>query len=317
MSTWTAAERMVVAREIGALREVCRRLPRPLGFVPTMGALHEGHLALVRSARQECAAVVASIFVNPTQFDSGRDLASYPRDERRDLESLEGEGTAAVFVPAVQEMYPAGFATTVSVEGPLTTGFEGASRSGHFAGVATVVTKLLDIVSPDRAYFGEKDAQQLAVIRRVARDLSMAVHIVGVPTVREADGLALSSRNSRLSAEERRVAPLLHAALQAGRRLAAEAGPGGVESAAVVDAVRKLVSREPRLTVDYVAVVDRDTFAPLARTHKNALIILAAKLGSVRLIDNVDLAGESVPGAPAEAARARTQEEGGVQWTPR
>lgn len=282
-------------RTSGELRTACDGLPRPLGFVPTMGALHDGHLELVRTARRRCAAVVASVFVNPTQFGPREVPGEYPRDERRDLELMEAEGVAAVFVPSVSDVYPHGFCTSIHVDGPLTACFEGASRPGHFDGVVTVVVKLLNMVRPDALFLGEKDAQQLAVIRRALRDLDMAVEVAAVPTVREPDGLALSSRNRRLSAIERSAAPRLHTALRAGRQLAA-ACSGPASGGDVVAAVRSGLHSSPgdtHFVVDYVAVVDPDTFQSLERADRDALIIAAARLGGVRLIDNIRISGRS------------------------
>ena len=235
------------------------------GLVPTMGALHAGHRALLRRARAECDEVVMSLFVNPAQFGPGEDFDRYPRDEARDHAIAAEDGVDRVFAPTVAEMYPDGFATTVSV-GELGRSFEGAHRPGHFDGVATVVAKLFNLVRPDAAYFGQKDAQQLAVIRRMTADLALGVEIRAVETVREPDGLALSSRNAYLSPEERRRAPSLH---------------------------RALVDRDPSLIegdVDYLAVVDADTFAEVD-PRPGALVIGAARFGSTRLIDNIRIEG--------------------------
>jgi pantoate--beta-alanine ligase len=236
-----------------------------VGLVPTMGALHAGHRALLRRARAECDEVVMSLFVNPAQFGPGEDFDRYPRDEERDRAVAAEEGVDRVFAPTVAEMYPEGFATTVSVGG-LGAVFEGAHRPGHFEGVATVVLKLVNLVRPDAAYFGQKDAQQLAVIRRMAADLDLGVEIRAVETVREPDGLALSSRNSYLSDDERRRAPSLHRAL-------VDRDPGIVEG-----------------VLDYLAVVDADTFAEVT-PRPGALVIGAARFGSTRLIDNIRIEG--------------------------
>ena len=236
-----------------------------LGLVPTMGALHAGHRALLRRARAECGEVVMSLFVNPAQFGPDEDFDRYPRDEVRDRAIAAEEGVDRVFAPTVAEMYPDGFSTTVSV-GALGTVFEGASRPGHFAGVATVVLKLFAVIRPDAAYFGQKDAQQLAVIRRMTADLGLGVEIRAVETVREDDGLALSSRNAYLSPGERRRAPSLH---------------------------RALVARDANVVegdVDYLAVVDPDTFAEV-EPGPGALVIGAAWFGSTRLIDNIRIEG--------------------------
>ena len=236
-----------------------------VGLVPTMGALHAGHRALLRRARAECDEVVMSLFVNPAQFGPGEDFDRYPRDAGRDRAVAAEEGVDRVFAPTVAEMYPAGFSTAVTV-GELGAAFEGIHRPGHFAGVATVVLKLFNLLRPDVAYFGQKDAQQLAVIRRMAADLDVGVEVRAVETVREDDGLALSSRNAYLSPEERRRAPSLH---------------------------RALAARDPSLVegdVDYVAVVDADTFAEV-EPRAGALVIGAARFGSTRLIDNIRIEG--------------------------
>ena len=257
-----------------------------VGLVPTMGALHEGHLALVRTAQTECERVVATIFVNPAQFGPNEDLAAYPRREAADLAMLGSAGVDLVFMPDVAEIYPAGFATTVRVEG-LTDCLCGAHRPGHFDGVATVVTKLLLQSLPDAAYFGEKDYQQLLVVRRLARDLDIPVRIAGVPTVREADGLALSSRNAYLSPEERRIAPNLARIL---RRIAAAlaAQPGTVASEI---AQGRADLESAGLAVEYLEIREADTLAPVTATVTgSARIFAAVHLGRTRLIDNFPIA---------------------------
>ena len=268
---------------IAGLREFTRDAPRPLGLVPTMGALHAGHLALVAAARAECASVVATIFVNPTQFGPAEDLARYPRPLAEDLAALEAAGVAAAFVPSVEEMFPAGAATTIHVDGPALP-LEGEARPGHFDGVATVVAKLLLEAGPDRAYFGQKDGQQLAVVRRLAADLDIRVTIVAVPTVREADGLAVSSRNRYLSAEQREAAPALYRALAATR----DRFRAGAQARAELEAgCRALLAEQPLIdAVDYVAVVDQDTMEPWAGRGA-AMLAAAVRMGDVRLIDNV------------------------------
>jgi pantoate--beta-alanine ligase len=259
-----------------------------LGFVPTMGYLHEGHLSLVRRARDECGAVAVSIFVNPTQFAPHEDYNRYPRDLPRDLRLLEAEGVALVFVPEVAEMYPPGFATEVRVGG-TDDRLEGAARPGHFVGVATVVCKLLNIVQPTRAYFGQKDAQQCVVVRQMARDLNLPVEIVVAPTVREADGLAMSSRNTYLTPEQRAAAPVLFRALSAARRRY-ESGERDAE--ALRRAMRAVLAEEPLVRPEYVSAADPLTLAELETVgERGALLSLAARLGSVRLIDNVLLEG--------------------------
>lgn len=254
-----------------------------LALVPTMGALHDGHLALIAAGRERADAVIASVFVNPTQFAAGEDLSRYPRDEAGDLAKLERADCALAWLPSVATMYPPGDATRVSVEGP-SAGFEGAARPTHFAGVATVVLKLLSQTGPDVALFGEKDWQQLQVVRRMARDLSLPVAIVGVPTWREADGLAMSSRNRFLDADERRRAPRLYACLQ---HAASRLPPGAPSAPALEDAAATL--RELGFAVDYLAVVQAETMQLMTTVCSNARLVAAARLGAVRLLDNVPL----------------------------
>jgi len=262
---------MIVARRIAELRRARAELAGRVGLVPTMGAFHGGHLALFEAALSENDAVVVSLFVNPAQFDDPRDLSAYPRDEPRDLRVAEEAGVAVVFAPAADELYPPGFQTWVNVE-DASRGFEGEARPGHFRAVATVCIKLFNIVRPDRAYFGQKDAQQVAVVRRLVRDLDLPLELRVIPTVRDVDGLALSSRNERLSPGERTTALVLPRALAAG----AEAYRGGSDPvAAARDAFNGL-------TPDYVGMLDLDGALVLAA---------AARVGSTRLIDNVVLKG--------------------------
>jgi len=250
-------------------------------LVPTMGALHAGHLALVDLARELADTVVVSIFVNPLQFGAGEDLDRYPRDLAADLASLDGHGVAHVFAPSVAEMYPDGEPQTTVHGGPVASLFEGASRPGHFDGMLTVVAKLLGIVRPDVAVFGQKDAQQLFLVERMVADLDIATRVVPVPTVREPDGLALSSRNRYLSPGERAAAPALRRALAA----AASGGPWGADAARA--AARTVLAEEPLIAVDYLEIVDPRTFQPVAATHTGpARAIVAARLGTTRLIDN-------------------------------
>ena len=263
-----------------------------IGLVPTMGALHEGHLSLIRSARDECDTVVVSLFVNPAQFNERADLERYPRRERHDRELAQAAGAGLLFAPSVEEVYPAGFATAVEVFG-VTERLEGAARgSEHFRGVTTVVTKLLCMVAPDVAYFGQKDAQQVVVIRRLVADLNLPVQVRALPTVREPDGLAMSSRNALLSSHERERALALPAALQQAARLAA-AGERSAE-ALVRGARAEMDARavEP----EYVALVDPDTLEPLQQLDAPALLALAARVGEVRLIDNATLTPAPAPG---------------------
>ena len=256
---------------------------RSVGFVPTMGYLHEGHLALVRRARAENETVVVSIFVNPLQFGPQEDYDRYPRDLDRDLYLLEREGVDAVFAPSVSEMYPSGFSTAVVVTGPIAERLEGEARPGHFRGVATVVTRLFGLVQPQRAYFGWKDAQQVLVVQRLVQDLALPVDIVPLPTVREADGLALSSRNVYLSPEERVAASAIPRALFA----ALERFRSGERAAA---AFRELVQRTLTTTpvrLEYVSVSDLETFQEVEYVERPALLLVAAWIGTTRLIDNV------------------------------
>ena len=264
---------------------LCRAAGRPLGLVPTMGALHAGHLSLTRQARADNATLAVSIFVNPTQFSAGEDFSSYPRSMTRDLALLEEQGTDLVFAPPPEEVYPAGFDTWVE-PGAVAEGQEGAARPGHFRGVATVVAKLFNVVRPDRAYFGQKDGQQVAVIRRMAQDLDMGVEVVTMPTIREPDGLAMSSRNAYLTADERAAAPVIYRALCAAERLWAtgERDAGRLRTAAL-----EVLSGEPLVeSVDYVSVVDADTMAVVGVVHgRRVMVAVAVRMGEVRLIDNV------------------------------
>jgi len=253
-----------------------------VGLVPTMGALHAGHESLIERAARETDLAVVSIFVNPTQFGPGEDFAAYPRDESADLATCERLGTAMVFAPAVAEMYPAGDATRVQ-PGPIAAGLEGAARPGHFAGVATVVTKLFAIVRPDVAYFGQKDFQQLRVVQTMSRDLRLGVRVVGSPTVREADGLAMSSRNRYLSAEDRKSALALSRALLAAKD---DWSRGERDPAKLRDRVQRDTA-VPGVAVEYVSVADPLTLDELERPTERAVISLAARVGKARLIDNV------------------------------
>lgn len=254
-----------------------------LGLVPTMGYLHEGHLSLVRRAKTECAAVAATIFVNPTQFGPNEDLARYPRDLPRDLGLLEAAGVDVVFTPDPTEVYPPGFDTAVEVRG-VTDVLEGAVRPGHFAGVATVVAKLFNIVQPTRAYFGQKDAQQSVVIRKLVRDLNLPVEVIIAPTVREADGLALSSRNSYLTPEQRAAAPAIYRALSAAQ---ARFATGERDAEVLREAIRTVIAAEPQMTIDYISLADAETLRELTTVESRALASMAVRLGSTRLIDNL------------------------------
>jgi len=276
-----------VIRAIAMARKACdaaRSAGRTVGFVPTMGAFHDGHVSLMRRARDERDAVVVSIFVNPLQFGPGEDLSRYPRDEERDLSMARELGVDVVFAPTVEEMYPAG-EPAVSVDpGPLGDRLEGAVRPGHFRGVATVVAKLFEVVGPSTAYFGEKDAQQLAVIRHMVLDLSFPIDLVGCPTVRELDGLAMSSRNAYLSPVQREAAGCLFLALSE----AAEMARGGERDAArLVAAMAREIGATPEARIDYAAVVDEERFEEVGTISGPARALVAAKFGETHLIDNL------------------------------
>ena len=271
---------MRAIEKIDAFRAGAGRMARPVGLVPTMGALHEGHMSLVRRARDENATVVVSIFVNPAQFGPGEDFAAYPRDMDADLGRLDEAGVDVVFAPSAEEMYPDGFDTHVDV-GRIAERLEGAARPGHFQGVATVVCKLLSIARPDRAYFGSKDAQQGLVIQRLNADLDLGVEIVMCPTIREPDGLALSSRNAYLDADERMAATVLYRALSTAQSM------GGGPAEAVRSAMLDVLEAEPLASVEYVSVADADTLEELTTVDGPALVSLAARIGSTRLIDNI------------------------------
>ena len=266
-----------------AASRAARREGKRLGFVPTMGALHEGHLSLVRVARASADVVAASIFVNPTQFGPNEDLAKYPRSFERDCELLRQEGVELLFAPSVEEMYPAGAVTWVTVEG-LSEKLDGRSRPGHFRGVTTVVSKLFHIVEPDSAFFGQKDAAQAAIIRRMVRDLNLPVNIVICPIVREPDGLAMSSRNAYLDPEQRKRALVLHRSLLEVQRLADQ---GELGTARLVMAGREEFAHEPCVRLDYLEVVDPDSLDPVKDVSRGALVAVAAYVGNTRLIDNL------------------------------
>jgi pantoate--beta-alanine ligase len=284
---------MELCRRPEAMRnwtEARRAEGKRVGFVPTMGYLHEGHLSLVRIARARgCDAVAASIFVNPTQFGPGEDYERYPRDEERDLAMLASEGVAAVFLPGVREMYPDGYQTYVEVTG-VSLGLCGAKRPGHFRGVATVVAKLLIVARPHVAVFGEKDYQQLAVIRAMARDLDLDVEVVGAPIVREADGLAMSSRNKYLQGEDRKAALCLYKGLSAARDLfdAGERDPDKI-----VKAARAMIMAEPRAKFEYAEARDPETLSTSLPASGRMTILVAARVGPARLIDNITMEGKA------------------------
>ena len=275
---------MRVISTVGELRDELRQAERPLGLVPTMGSLHAGHMSLVHMAREHNVTVVASIFVNPSQFGPLEDFSGYPRDMDRDLEKLDAARVDVAFTPPVDEIYPAGFDTYVDV-GRIAQRLEGKARPGHLRGVATVVCKLLAIVRPDRAYFGQKDAQQSLVIKKLNADLDLGAEIVVGPTVREADGLALSSRNSYLGPQERKAAKVLYRSL----RLALDLGTTDAED--IRGQMRQLIESEPLAKIDYMSVADANTLEELNKIGGRALVSLAVRIGKTRLIDNIVLGG--------------------------
>lgn len=270
---------------IEEIRSIRKSLPEPVGFVPTMGYLHEGHLMLVKKARQECASVFTSIFVNPAQFGPQEDLAKYPRDLERDFSALENEGVDVVWTPDNNMMYPAGYDTWVNVES-ISSSLEGEIRPGHFRGVATVVTKLFHVVQPDKAYFGQKDAQQAWIIKKMAKDLNFNIDIHIEPTVREADGLAMSSRNVYLNAAERSAAPKLYEGL---RKALRAYNHNEVNSDQLIGIVTKHLETSPLFNVQYVKIVHPESFEPVSTAFDGCVLLVAAKLGSTRLIDNIIL----------------------------
>jgi pantoate--beta-alanine ligase len=281
---------MMIIKTIKEMKTVLafhRAQMKIIGFVPTMGYLHQGHLSLIRRARQSSDIVVISIFVNPTQFGPQEDLALYPRDLKRDEELAEQEGVDYIFYPDVSEMYPEGYKTYVLVE-ELSKKMSGASRPGHFRGVTTIVLKLFNIIQPHYAYFGQKDAQQAIIIRRMVEDLNLDVKIEVAPIVREADGLAMSSRNSYLNAKERKAALVLHHALNLAQKLIKQ---GERNSAAIISQMEKLISQESLASIDYISIVDNRDLQELALINKEALIALAVYIGKTRLIDNITIQG--------------------------
>ena len=274
---------MKVIETIDEMRKLRQQLTEPVGLVPTMGYLHEGHLSLVRRARIENPSVVVSIFVNPTQFGPREDFKAYPRDPQRDLTLLEKEKTDVVFMPSADEMYPPRFNSWVEV-GKITERLEGASRPGHFRGVTTVVAKLFNIVQPTRAYFGQKDAQQVIVIKKMVADLDMNLEIVTLPTVREDDGLAMSSRNAYLNPEQRKAAVVLYQSLNLAQKLYAD---GERDAGKIRQEMTTLIQKEPLAEIDYISIADNETLDELDTVTPPALVSLAVKFGKTRLIDNV------------------------------
>ena len=276
---------MKVIETIAEMRQIRKQLAEPVGFVPTMGYLHEGHLFLVRQTRADNPSVIVSIFVNPSQFGPQEDFKNYPRDTDRDLAMLEKENTDIVFMPSVDEMYPPGFDSWVEV-GNITKKLEGASRPGHFRGVATVVARLFNIVQPNRAYFGQKDAQQVMVINKLVADLDMNVKIVTLPTLREADGLAMSSRNSYLDSEQRQAATILYEALQLAKRLY---DTGERDAEQIRQKIEAHIHKQPLVNIEYISLTDTGTLDEFKRIEPPALVSLAVRIGNTRLIDNIVL----------------------------
>lgn len=278
---------MLILDRVGTAQQWCveqKRAGKTIGLVPTMGYLHEGHLALVEQARQQCDVVVVSIFVNPMQFGVGEDFETYPRDLSRDVAMLEDLGADALFAPSIAEMYPLGYNTFVEVGGDITARLCGASRPGHFKGVATVVSKLFNICVPDQAYFGQKDAQQVMVLEKMVRELNIPLEIVRVPIVREEDGLAKSSRNVYLDTEQRRQALVLSKALQEAERMIIQ---GERDVARLKGIMRAVIAASPQAVIDYVEIYDATDLGDVEQVDRKVLMALAVKFGSTRLIDNL------------------------------
>ncbi|MBN1644240.1 MAG: pantoate--beta-alanine ligase [Dehalococcoidales bacterium] len=276
---------MKIIETIAEMKAARLKLKGSVGFVPTMGYLHEGHLSLVRKAGEENKSVVVSIYVNPTQFAPTEDLSKYPRDLNRDLSMLEKEGTDIVFFPSDKEIYPQGYDTWVTVD-KLTKPLEGSSRPTHFRGVTTIVNKLFNIVRPDNTYFGQKDAQQALVIKKMAKDLDMNLKVVVCPTVREPDGLAMSSRNVYLTPEQRKGAPVLYKSLMLAKDLFSH---GERNAAVILGQMTTLIKKEPLANIDYISIADTETLEELRTIEKSALVSMAIKFGKTRLIDNLIL----------------------------
>lgn len=277
---------MEIARTIAEFKNWRKRSLGSVGFVPTMGYLHEGHLTLARQAREENSRVAVSIFVNPTQFGPSEDFRTYPCDTERDLALLEKERTDIVFIPSAEEMYPQGYNSWVEVE-QVTERLEGSHRPGHFKGVATVVAKLFNIVEPTRAYFGQKDAQQALVIKRMVVDLNVNLEVIVVPTAREGDGLAMSSRNIYLNPQERQAATVLYKALSQAQQLLQK---GEKDAELLRQAMTSTITKEPLAEIDYVSIADAQTFEELSRIDRPVVASLAVRIGKTRLIDNILLA---------------------------
>jgi pantoate--beta-alanine ligase len=278
---------MQVFSSIEEMQNICldyKRMGKSIGLVPTMGALHEGHLALVKAAKSVCDVIVVSIFVNPIQFGAGEDYEIYPRNIDADKALLEKEGIHLLFAPAASEMYPRGYSSFVEIEGKVTEKLCGASRPGHFRGVATVVSKLFNICQPDYAFFGQKDAQQAVVIEKMAKELNFPINIIRVPTVREPDGLAMSSRNQYLSPEERKQALVLYRALKLARE---EIISGETNIERVKDYIKEIIQTSPQADIDYVEILNEEDLSEMGEIKGRVLIALAVKFGSTRLIDNL------------------------------
>ena len=279
---------MEIIRTVEWMKQIARDArakEQILGLVPTMGALHEGHLSLVRAAKLDCTQIAASIFVNPKQFGPSEDLQKYPRKFEEDAAALEKSGVHYLFAPDASEIYPTGFRTSVTVEG-WSDRLEGRSRPGHFKGVTTVVLKLFEIAQPQRAYFGRKDAQQLAIIRRMAADLNLDTQVIPCPIVREPDGLAMSSRNAYLNSDERRSATVLYRALNAAKKAIEQ---GETQTACLIETMRKIFSEEPSAALDYAEIVDAETLNTIPHLRKTTLALVAALVGKTRLIDNAQI----------------------------
>jgi pantoate--beta-alanine ligase len=282
------------AAEVTAISKEARRAGKRVGFVPTMGALHQGHLSLVRTARAQADVVITSVFVNPTQFGPTEDFSKYPRDPEKDSAMLAAEKCDHLFLPSVEEMYPPGGTTWVNVEG-LSEKLDGHSRPGHFRGVTTVVAKLFNIVQPDFAFFGQKDAAQVAIVNKMVRDVNFDVRIVVCPIIREADGLAMSSRNAYLNPEQRKQALVLYRALM---RVQTLADRGESNSVRLKVAGQQVMAEESAVALDYFEIVDRDTLDPISDISGGALVAVAAHVGSTRLIDNIVLSGKGNAAEP-------------------
>ncbi len=277
---------MRLIRKIDEMRKYVRerKNKKLIGFVPTMGYLHEGHLSLIRKARRECDEVIVSIFVNPTQFGRGEDYHSYPRDLKRDIALSEKEKVDVIFAPSVEEMYPEGYSTFVQVEGRLSSVLEGASRPGHFRGVCTVLVKLFNIINPDISFFGEKDFQQALIVKKMVEDLNIDTRIVLLPTVREEDGLAMSSRNSYFNKEERKAAIILYRSLKKAKEWIDQ---GERNSSRIIQKMKDFIAKEPLARIDYIAIVDSKSLEEVEQVERGNLIALAVYIGKVRLIDNM------------------------------